>query len=137
MEQSTLWGYLYFGRNFYENITYSTMEGGATAEWDVQGIGDKAMIERLLRDDQLLGGEDYRKATNHIMEISDALVKRLGEGSQWLEELEDAYIWREQVVMETAFREGFCLAVLLALEVWSHERQMYSPEDERGGSESK
>ena len=95
------------------------------------------MIERLLRDDQLLGGEDYHKATNHILEVSDALARRLGKGPQCLDELEDAYIQREQTVMGAASREGFCQAVLLALEVWSHERQMYSPEDERGGSESK
>ena len=95
------------------------------------------MIERLLRDGQFLGGEGYHNATSHILEVSDALARRLGKGSQWLDELEDAYIQREQIVMEAAFREGFCQAVLLALEVWSHERQMYSPEDERGGSESK
>ena len=67
------------------------------------------MIERLLRDDQLLGGEDYHKVTNHILEIRDALARQSKENPQWLEELEDAYIQREQVVMEGAFREGFCL----------------------------
>ena len=43
------------------------------------------MIERLFRDDQLLGGEDYHKATNHILEVSDALARRLGKGLQCLD----------------------------------------------------
>ena len=94
------------------------------------------MIERLFRDDQLLGGEDYHKATNHILEVSDALARRLGKGPQCLDELEDVYIQREQIVMGAASREGFCQAVLLALEIWSHERKMHSPEDGKQNSES-
>lgn len=76
------------------------------------------MVERLLDRERQLGGEAYHSAMAQILEAGDALTNLLDDtGRQWLEKLGDAYGQRERVVMEAAFREGFCQAVLLALDV--------------------
>ena len=76
------------------------------------------MIERLLDRERQLGGEAYHNAMAQILEAGDALSNLLDDtGRQWLEKLGDAYGQRERVVMEAAFREGFCRATLLALDV--------------------
>ena len=76
------------------------------------------MVERLLDRERQLGGEAYHNAMAQILEAGDALSNLLDDtGRQWLEKLGDAYGHRERVVMEAAFREGFCQAALLALDV--------------------
>ena len=76
------------------------------------------MIERLLDGERQLGGEAYHGAMAQILEVGDALTNLLDDtGRQWLEKLGDAYGQRERAVMEAAFREGFCRAALLALDV--------------------
>ena len=76
------------------------------------------MVERLLDRERQLGGEAYHSAMAQILEAGDALSNLLDDtGRQWLEKLGDAYGQRERVVMEAAFREGFCQATLLAMDV--------------------
>ena len=86
------------------------------------------MIERLLDGERQLGGEESRRAIGDILAASDALAGCLDEaGKQWLEKLGDAYGRRQRSVMEAAFREGFCQAVLLALDVLAYQADL--PED--------
>ena len=86
------------------------------------------MIERLLDGERQLGGEAYHGAMAQILEAGDALTNLLDDtGRQWLEKLGDAYGQREWVVMEAAFREGFCRAALLALDVLAYQAGL--PED--------
>ena len=73
------------------------------------------MIERLLDGERQLGGEESRRAIGDILAASDALAGCLDEaGKQWLEK-------------EAAFLEGFCQAVLLALDVLAYQADL--PED--------
>ena len=86
------------------------------------------MIERLLDGERQLGGEAYHSAMAQILEAGDALSNHLDDtGRHWLEKLGDAYGQRERVVMEAAFREGFCQAALLALDVLVYQAGL--PED--------
>ena len=86
------------------------------------------MIERLLDRERQLGGEAYRSAMAQILEAGDALANLLDHtGREWLEKLGDAYSQREGAVMEDAFREGFCQAALLALDVLVYQAEL--PED--------
>ena len=86
------------------------------------------MIERLLDVERQLGGKAYHSAMAQILEAGDALSNLLDDtGRQWLEKLGDAYGQRERVVMEAAFREGFCQAALLALDVLAYQAGL--PED--------
>ena len=83
------------------------------------------MIERLLDGERQLGGEAYHNAMAQILEAGDALSNLLNDtGRQWLEKLGDAYGQRERVVMEAAFREGFCQAALLALDVLVYQAEL-------------
>ena len=76
------------------------------------------MVERLLDRERQLGGEAYHSAMAQILEAGDALTNLLDNtGREWLEKLGDAYGQRERAVMEAAFREGFCQAALLAMDV--------------------
>ena len=76
------------------------------------------MVERLLDRERQLGGEAYHSSMAQVLEATDTLINRLDDvGRQWLEKLGDAYGQRERVVMEAAFREGFCQAALLAMDV--------------------
>ena len=86
------------------------------------------MIERLLDRERQLGGQAYHSAMTQILEAGDALINLLDNaGREWLEKLGDAYGQRERVVMEAAFREGFCQAALLALDVLAYQAGL--PED--------
>ena len=86
------------------------------------------MVERLLDRERQLGGEAYHSAMTQILEAGDALINLLDNaGREWLEKLGDAYGQRERVVMEAAFREGFCQAALLALDVLVYQAGL--PED--------
>ena len=86
------------------------------------------MVERLLDRERQLGGEAYHSAMALILEAGDALSNLLDDtGRQWLEKLGDAYGQRERAVMEAAFREGFCQAALLALDVLAYQAEL--PED--------
>ena len=76
------------------------------------------MVERLLDGERQLGGEAYHSSMAQILEATDTLINRLDDvARQWLEKLGDAYGQRDRVVMEAAFREGFCQAALLAMDV--------------------
>lgn len=76
------------------------------------------MVERLLDGERQLGGEAYHSSMAQILEATDTLINRLDDvGRQWLEKLGDAYGRRERAVTEAAFREGFCQAALLALDI--------------------
>ena len=86
------------------------------------------MVERLLDGERQLGGKAYHSSMAQILEATDTLINRLDDvGRQWLEKLGDAYGQRERVVMEAAFREGFCQAALLALDVLVYQAEL--PED--------
>ena len=76
------------------------------------------MIEHLLESEKRFGEPEYSAAGRIIEAKGTALRQRLGtEESDWLEQLEDAYLRRECAVIDGAFRSGLCRAVLLALEV--------------------
>ena len=86
------------------------------------------MVERLLNGEKRPSGEAYRRATVQILEAENELSQRLAvQDRQWLEKLGDAYGQRERVVTEAAFREGFCRAALLALDVLAYQAGL--PED--------
>lgn len=86
------------------------------------------MVERLLDGERQLGGQAYHSAMAQILEATDTLSNLLDDtGRQWLEKLGDAYGQRERVVMEAAFRDGFCQAALLALDVLVYQAEL--PED--------
>ena len=86
------------------------------------------MIERLLDGERQLGGEAYHSAMAQILEAGDALSHHLDDtGRHWLGKLGDAYGQRERVMMEAAFREGFCRSALLALDVLFYQAEL--PED--------
>ena len=79
------------------------------------------MIERLLDGERQLGGEAYHSAMAQILEAGGTLSNLLDDtGRRWLEKMGDTYGQRERVVMEAAFREGFCQAALLALDVLAY-----------------
>lgn len=82
------------------------------------------MIERLLEGDRRFGGSAYQAAAEEILRAEAELNGSLGaQGKELLEKLEAAYIRREGIVMAAAFREGFCTAALLALDVWAYRRE--------------
>ena len=86
------------------------------------------MIERLLDGERQLGGEAYHSAMAQILEAGGTLSNLLDDtGRRWLEKMGDTYGQRERVVMEAAFREGFCQAALLALDVLIYQAGL--PED--------
>ena len=86
------------------------------------------MIERLLEKEKRFGEPDYSRAMQEILAASEKLSKYLQpEGKRLLDELSDAYTRRETTVMEAAFREGFCQATLLALDVLIYQAEL--PED--------
>lgn len=86
------------------------------------------MVERLLDGERQLGGEAYHSSMAQILEATDTLINHLDDtGRHWLEKLGDAYGQRERVMMEAAFREGFCRAALLALDVLVYQAEL--PED--------
>ena len=86
------------------------------------------MIERLLDGERQLGGEAYHSAMAQILEAGGTLSNLLDDaGRRWLEKMGDTYGQRERVVMEAAFREGFCQAALLALDVLAYQAEL--PED--------
>lgn len=83
------------------------------------------MIERLLEAEGRLGEPAYSQAAGQILQAQRELAASLDEaGRELLEKLEAAYIRREGIVMEAAFREGFCTAALLALDVWAYRREV-------------
>ena len=83
------------------------------------------MVERLLDGERQLGGQAYHNAMAQILEVGDVLSNLLNDtGRQWLEKLGDAYGQRERVVMKAAFREGFCQAALLALDVLVYQAEL-------------
>ena len=82
------------------------------------------MIERLLEGGRRFGGSAYQTAAEEILRAEAELNGSLGaQGKELLEKLEAAYIRREGIVMAAAFREGFCTAALLALDVWAYRRE--------------
>ena len=86
------------------------------------------MVERLLDGERQLGGQAYHSSMAQILEATDTLSNLLDDtGRQWLEKLGDAYGQRERAVMEAAFREDFCQAALLALDVLAYQAGL--PED--------
>ena len=86
------------------------------------------MIEHLLEYEKRFGEPEYSRATAEILRVSEALAHRLDtEGAAWLEKLSESYIQREQTIMESAFREGFCRAALLAADVLAYRAER--PED--------
>ena len=86
------------------------------------------MIEHLLEYEKRFGEPEYSHATAEILRVSEALAQRLdAEGAAWLEKLSESYIRRERAIMEGAFREGFCRAALLALDVLAYQAGL--PED--------
>ena len=86
------------------------------------------MIEHLLESEKRFGEPAYSHATAEILRASEALAQRLDtEGAAWLEKLSESYIQREQTIMESAFREGFCRAALLVADVLAYQAEQ--PED--------
>ena len=82
------------------------------------------MIERLQREEARYGEPEYSRMsdviTRTVQKLSDCLDQ---EGRELLLELEDAFQTREAAVTRCAFRDGFCCATLLALEVWEYHRK--------------
>ena len=86
------------------------------------------MIEHLLESEKRFGEPAYSRATAEILRASETLSHLLDtEGAAWLEKLSENYIRREQTIMESAFRDGFCRAALLVADVLSYQAER--PED--------
>lgn len=76
------------------------------------------MIEHLLNLERRFGEPEYSAATEEIIQATKILSLCLNADMRTcLEKLTDSYIRREQAVMEGAFRDGFCQAALLMLEI--------------------
>ena len=75
------------------------------------------MIERLINLECTYGGSEYSKLTEQIFRLKNLLCGQLDqEGTQWLEQLTDAYMRQENAALRDAFAEGFWAAVELMLE---------------------
>ncbi|RHR11055.1 hypothetical protein DWX58_00915 [Pseudoflavonifractor sp. AF19-9AC] len=82
------------------------------------------MIERLMQEDPRYGEPEYSQRSAEIVRATRALCETLdAEEKQHLTRLENAYQLREAAAIRSAFQEGFCVAVQLALDVLEHSRQ--------------
>ena len=82
------------------------------------------MIERLMQEEARYGEPEYSRRSTEIVQATRALCETLdAEEKQHLAQLEDAYQARETAAIRSAFQEGFCVAVRLALDVLEHSRQ--------------
>ena len=81
------------------------------------------MIERLMQEEARYGEPEYSRRSAEIVRATRALCETLdAEEKQHLAQLEDAYQVREAAAIRSAFQEGFCAAVWLALDVLEHSR---------------
>ena len=82
------------------------------------------MIERLMREEARYGEPEYSQKSAEIIRATHALCETLdADEKQRLAQLEDTYQAREAAAIRSAFQEGFCAAVLLALDVLEHGRR--------------
>lgn len=76
------------------------------------------MIERLFESERRYGEPEYSQAMARIIAAKDHLLQQLDkEGRAYVEQLTDAYVWQEGVMVRDAFWEGFCIAAGLAADV--------------------
>ena len=86
------------------------------------------MMERLMEDGFRYGEPVYTQCSEEMIALSEELRKQLDrEASDLLDRLEDVFVKRETASVEGAFREGFCRAALLALDVLAYQAGL--PED--------
>lgn len=82
------------------------------------------MIERLMQEESRYGETEYSQRGAEIIQATRALRETLdADEKQYLTQLENAYQLREAAVIRSAFQEGFCVAVRLALDVLEYSRQ--------------
>lgn len=82
------------------------------------------MIERLMQEESRYGEPEYSQRSAEIIRAIRALCETLdADEKQHLTQLENAYQLREATAIRSAFQEGFCVAVQLALDVLEHSRQ--------------
>ena len=75
------------------------------------------MIERLMNQERPYGEPEYSKWAEEITRLKNMLCKQLDQsGKQQLEQMEDAYLRRENAALCDAFADGFWSAVELMLE---------------------
>ena len=82
------------------------------------------MIERLMQAEARYGEPEYSQKSAEIDQITRALYEILdADEKQRLAQLEEAYQAREAAAIRSAFQEGFCAAVRLALDVLEHSHR--------------
>lgn len=75
------------------------------------------MLERLMNMERPYGEPEYSGISKQISEIRQSLEGRLElDARALLEELSDAHIRRETVLLKDAFTDGFWSAIELMLE---------------------
>ena len=76
------------------------------------------MFERLMQEEARYGEPEYSRRSTEIVRATRALCETLdAEEKQHLTRLENAYQLREAAAIRSAFQEGFCVAVRLALDL--------------------
>ena len=77
-----------------------------------------------MREEARYGEPEYSQKSAEIVRATCALCETLdADEKQRLAQLEDAYQVREATAVRSAFQEGFCAAVQLALDVLEHSRR--------------
>lgn len=83
-----------------------------------------AMIERLMKEATRFGEPEYSYAGKIISQATLNLSQKLDpEGKKLLSQLEEAYQDREAIAIHSAFQEGFCSAIWLALDILEYHYQ--------------
>ena len=76
------------------------------------------MIDRLFEDARRYGEPEYSDASEKVTELEDILKACLeADNRKLLFQLTDACARRENIYGKAAFRQGFCAAVELMLDV--------------------
>ena len=76
------------------------------------------MIDRLFEDARRYGEPEYSEVSEKVTELEDILKACLEDDSRkLLFQLTDACARRENIYGKAAFRQGFCAAVELILDV--------------------
>lgn len=79
------------------------------------------MIEKLLDEEYPYGEPEYSRIAKQITGLKTSLEMQLTpEGKDLLEQISDAYLHQNTIVIKDAFMDGFCTAFEIILDVFSH-----------------
>ncbi len=79
------------------------------------------MIEKLLDEEYPYGEPEYSCTEKQITELKAAIELQLDQkGKTLLEQISDAYLHQNAVIIKDAFVGGFCTAFEIMLDVFSH-----------------